>query len=186
MGVELLYEQFKEATNLKDFVQVFLNEFDVVKAEIDNLNNERNIDNATGVQITRNAKLIGLEIAGFSDDVLKEITKIQILVNTASGEPNRLMEIASKLGEHLSEVSEAGPINAVFVEDFPAAFDIELDITIDSQFRIFFNEKIKQATPVGVRHRVIHGGDANGNNRFTYDTALLGYDGGGKYTGVLS
>lgn len=185
MGTELLYEQFKGATNLKDFVQVFLDEFDVVTTELANLNNERDIDGATGVQITRNAALIGLAISGFSDADLKELTKIQILVNTASGEPNRLMEIASKLGEHLSEVSEVGPINATFVEDFPAAFDIELDITIDTQYRIFFNEKIKQATSVGVRHRVIHGGDANGDDRFAYDTASQGYDGGGKYTGVL-
>ena len=186
MGVELLYEQFKNATNFKDFVQVFLDEFDVVETEIDNLNNERNIDNATGVQITRNAALIGLEVSGFSDADLKEITKIQILVNTASGEPNRIMEIASKLGEHLSAVAEVGPINATFVDDFPAAFDIELDITIDDQYKIFFNEKIKQATPVGVRHRIHHGGDSDGATRFTYNTASLGYNGGGKYSEVLT
>ncbi len=175
MGTEKIIEQFKESQQLIDLIQVFLNEFDVISAEIVKINDQRSIDGAEGNQVKRNARLVGLSDLGFNDADFKEVTKIQIKINTSFGAPDRMMEIASELGEFINSESITAPLVVLLTEDFPAAIILDVTGLIDGKFVGFYRASLEKSKSGGVR-LIINNRADSGVTHLDYNDAGADYN----------
>jgi len=175
MGLERILEQFKLSTKFKDLIQVFFNEKDTVASEITKLNDQRSIDLAVGNQIKRNARLVGLDDLGFSDADFKDVTKIKIKVNTSFGAADRMMEVASTLGEFVNSESITIPLVVLLTEDFPATVILDVTGLIDGKFVGFYRTLLDQTRSGGVRLIIDNRADS-GVTHLDYNDAGADYN----------
>ena len=175
MALERILEQFKDSTNLKDFLTIFMNEKDVIAAEIVKLNDQRRIDGAEGTQVKRNARLVGLTDLGFTDADFKSVTKIQIKANVSFGAPDTMMEVASEMGEFINSESITNPLVVLFTEDFPATIIMDVTGLIDGKFVGFYRTLLEQTKSAGVRLIIDNRADA-GVTHLDYNDAGADYN----------
>lgn len=193
-GLARLYEQFKDSTNLKTLLTTFLNRWDTpvtgLDAVLTDLDEDRRLDTAQGVQAEANGRIVGMNLTGLPDAVTRELTTISIFANRASGEPDTMMKIASDLGEHTNEESFAAPIPVDLKEVYPAAVILRLGKRIYQKYIPIFFNTVKRAKPAGVRMDIVQGNPAIPFG-FSSDSGAFGFtsiavpSSGGNYVGLL-
>ena len=181
-----LRSQFESSPNLRALIDSMFGPIDDLTVTTENVRTKTDLGNAVGVQQDRNGLDLQVDRSGLSDDDYKTLQDIKVRVNESGGNHDRLLGIAEDLAFLLTkDPSPPDPIPTTIIRDFPANFRINVDTTIKDAFVKIVGEFIRKARGPGIGAAIIHGGEDDGSNRFKYDTASQGYDGGGKYTGVI-
>ncbi len=181
-----LRTQFESSTNLRALIDGMFGEVEDLSVITDRVRTETDRVNAVGVQQDRNGLDLGIDRSGLSDVDYKELQDIKVRVNNAAGIHDRILGIVEDLAFLLTkDVSPPDPIPTTIIRDFPAGFRVSVLTTIKDEFVSIVGELLRKARGRGIGANIIHGGEDDGSNRFKYDTASQGYDGGGKYTGLI-
>lgn len=102
--------------NIEKLIDVFAQQIQDLETVYFELLLNRLLDTAVGAQLDVIGRIVGLARSAFTDDEYRDRLRGQILLNLASGELPKILEMVEII------VGDAVPLN--FVEEFPAAFEI--------------------------------------------------------------
>ncbi len=110
-----LPEQFKDATNMNDLIEVFADRTQDLEDVLQDVYRERWIADAEGKQLDRIGDILEVLRGGFSDDEYRSALLFKVYTNASNGEPERIIAYVAQMTE--------GTILRYF-EYHPAAFEI--------------------------------------------------------------
>lgn len=134
-AITRLIEQFEQKENIQKYLCALITPFDELREVLNDLQFNRNLNNAEGVQLDGIGDIVGLARGGLSDSEYRTQIKIKILVNASNGETESV--IAAML-------VFAGGTFANVIDAFPARIVIESDGNIPTNI-IKLLEQVVQA-----------------------------------------
>lgn len=152
-----VYTQFKDSTGLLDIIEGLLEPEDDARQDIaDFLAKRIDIDAAEGEQLKKLGQMIGINITGFPDNVLRALIEIKIIINRTPGNPDNMIDAAGILGRHLAVSPPAQDAQVFYEEVYPAGIQMGIDTEIEARFIPFFLNRLRETKPPGVRLDVTH------------------------------
>lgn len=103
--------------NIEKLIDVFAQQIQDLEAVFFELLLNRLLDAAVGVQLDVIGRIVGLARSAFTDDEYRDRLRGQIILNLSSGELPQILAMV--------EIIVGDSVPLTFVEEFPAAFEIE-------------------------------------------------------------
>lgn len=161
-----LIEQFKDKENLRDLIEIYVNQLQLLENTLDDvLKLTDEIDAAFGQQLDNLGQIVGEERFGRTDAQYRLAIKTRILINLSSGTSEELIAI-------VETIIGTSPTVAI-TEAFPASFDITIDTQITDGRTAGLAVASSKPAGVGSSFRWFEGA-----NEFRFDTAGQGFDQG--------
>lgn len=176
--LDLRIQQFKEKPRIAAIITALASQIQEIEAAAFQLLTQRSLFTAVGVQLDQIGNILGLARLGLSDNDYRAQLGGQILINTAQGDTERIIEIVRIL---------TGSSFVAFHDLTPGNGEVGFDGTI-TQTEAIFKAKIDSAASAGVRLILVEGtlgnsfrvgtvGDADDPLRGLSDALDMGHGG---------
>lgn len=95
--LELFLDQFRESYVMNQFTKAFLDESTELENLCQDLYDDRNLDSATGVQLSQIGLLVGENRNGRNDNEYRQAIKLRIAINTSKGTVQDIISVLNLL-----------------------------------------------------------------------------------------
>lgn len=92
-GLNRLILQYRNASNIKNILTIFLNRFQILENENFKFKGIFNLDNASGIALDRIGDIVSQERLGFEDDIYRYLIYGRIAINISGGTPENIINI---------------------------------------------------------------------------------------------
>lgn len=171
-----LLQQYKGKASIEALVEANAEQVQVLESVFKDLNDNRSIETAVGVQLDLLGDILGIDRNGLSDDDYRARLKIKIVQNISNGEPERLITVYRFL---------VGASQIQYQEHYPAGLAMMADADITPGQETLIYREIQNISPAGVRVDYIGCYDAADSFSFAGSNGpldLVGADGFGDST----
>lgn len=137
-----LLEQYKDQPNIKALIDALIQPVQEIENSLTDLNSNRGVASAVGVQLDRLGDIVGIKRLGLLDDAYRTRIRIKIVQNLSEGEPERLIQVYGAL------------LNSNLVllqEHYPAGIGISGAGNIPTGQETFIYQNIQNIAAAGVR-----------------------------------
>ncbi len=137
-----LIEQYKGKPKIEGVIEAITKPIQDIEEVLKQLNFERSIDTAIGVQLDKVARIVGAKREmGQSDDDFRFAIKSKIVMNLNQGTPEEIIAAAKIF---------IGADFIWYLEVYPAAVDIFSTVIVPKSFRGKIKTQLKKFLPAGV------------------------------------
>jgi hypothetical protein len=144
-----LVEQYKESTNLNNFIKSIVDPIQILENETFNVYTNRSINTAVGYQLDGLGKIVGEQRYGRNDDDYRSAIIAQIEINISGGEPESIINAMRQL---------LRPSVIDYIDIYPAYFQLYLqtDSFIDN-----LPVLVRSFSPVGIGSGILLQGNSS-------------------------
>ena len=177
-SIERLLQQYKDKPVIKALIESFVEQVQFIEDALTDLNDNRSINTAIGVQLDRLGDILGIDRNGLSDEDYRARLKIKIVQNISNGEPDRLINVYSFL---------LGATQVQFQEHYPASMALMANAEVTAGQETLIYREIQNIAPAGARVDYIGCYDALNSFAFAGSNGPLddaGADGFGDLTNL--
>ena len=137
-----LLHQYKDQPNIKALIDALVFPIQDIEDSLNDLNLNRGVTYAVGVQLDRLGDIVGIKRFGMTDEIFRTRIRIKIIQNLSEGEPERLIQVyGALLSSSLVQIQE----------HFPAGVGLSGAGDIPAGQETLIYQNVQTIAPAGVR-----------------------------------